>query len=374
MSYYNIKTSNNYSSTDMEIHKNYGYSLIKLFEDMQVPAFGFKKNCGVDTSEQFHGQKLFQNLESFQLSDNVKVFVKWYERSFSKDKMFFCKWVGTLLKESGITLSCIDKAYLNSVTEIKILICLLSTIIFDIAEGYKDRRLLSLVLQLLRNNKTIKKICNNKIFIVKKIWDYISTEVSEYPRFIEFKDAFIFDFNQILNSAEYTYLINKHPECVNSLELEIHNDLGITVFLNNEIDLMISPKFELSDLSNLRKIFWYAQQMMRIDNCLLRWKKEINEKNYTSSTNTYSISDNIKCLSYSYKLEKNELIKKAEKSDIYYDLLHKWRSYYLEINSFKNDIKSVDLGLYLEGLKNVQKYHLLFGSYLNNVNHIQTKT
>ena len=65
MPYYNIKTRNNYSSADMELHKNYSYSLIKLFEDMQVPAFGFKKNYGVDISEKFHSQKLFQNLEQW---------------------------------------------------------------------------------------------------------------------------------------------------------------------------------------------------------------------------------------------------------------------------------------------------------------------
>ena len=119
---------------------------------------------------------------------------------------------------------------------------------------------------------------------------------------------------------------------------------------------MVSPKFEKNELSNLRRIFWYAQQMIRINIGVVQWKNEIKKRWYISDVFVHSISKNILQLTDIQKLCAEEIIDKIEKSDIFYDFFDKWRSYYLEINSLKEEIKSVDIDSYLKTLKDIQKY------------------
>lgn len=293
------------------------------------------------------------NIKNFYFTDIGKNFLEEYSLIFKRNYMH---WIDSLnnFKELNLTLSSVDISYLDEIIETKILLYLLQSAIWDVLES-KDDKFLNDVLKILRNNIDLIKYDDKKIFFISQLWNYILERIGRYPRFKEFQDAFIFDFHQTLNSLEYSLFAIRHPEVINPLELDIYSSYSSTLFTIHDIDLMVSPKFKKDELSNLRKIFWYAQQMIRINISITRWKNEIKKHWYMSDIFAHSISKNILQLTDIQNLCSEEIINKIEKSGVLYDFFDKWRSYYLEINSLKGEIKSVDIDSYLKTLKKYTK-------------------
>jgi hypothetical protein len=71
-----------------------------------------------------------------------------------------------------------------------------------------------------------------------------------------------------------------------------------------------------------------------------------------------AISKNIVNLSDLEKLNEKELISRIENSYVIQYFINKWESDYSEIKTLKQNIKSIDIDSYENGLKNVLKFHL----------------
>lgn len=308
---------------------------------------------------------LFEKVKKFELSKDVTKFVEDYDRVFGERNKFEWKWLGAVFKESGVTLSTIDKRYIDSITDCKILFCLLYIMVDDIAEVHKDEKTLQKMLEILRNdtnNEIIKK--NEKLSLLNKLWNHLKNKISTFPRYEEFKDIFMYDFKQVLNSAEYSMLINKNPEVINKTELEIYDSHGMVVFLINGLDLMVSPEFDKNELSHLRSILWHAQQIARVGNSLGTWKREIKEKDLSSGVIGCAISKKVVDLNDINELDEHDLITKIEDSDVLKYFNEKTIKEKEEINSIKKNVKSVDLDAYMNGLKNMLDFHLACEGYI----------
>jgi hypothetical protein len=337
------------------LNEDFKYSHLKTDLDLNTT----KKSSFDHTTELFKPmdkKEILKQVQSFTLSNDVKYFVDEYEKIFSERSRFEWKWLGTVFRDAGVTLSSIDEKYLDSITDCKILFCLLYIILDDVAEVHKDEDQLKEMLEIFNNN-SVKKY-NKKIILLKELWQFLQNKLAQFPRYEEFKDVFMYDFKQVLNSAEYSILINKNPELINSTEIDIYDSHGMVVFLINGIDLMVSPDFDKSELAKLRSIFWHSQQMARIGNSLGTWKREIKEKDSSSGVMSYALTKNIVTLDEIENLDEIQLKEKIENSDFKAYYMKKWAKDFSEIQNLKASIKSIDINQYINGLKNVLNYHI----------------
>ena len=304
-------------------------------------------------------QEILGKISKFELSENVKHFVMEYEKAFSDRESFLWRFLGTVFKETGVTLSTVDEKYFDSTIDNKIILTILVAILDDVADIHKDGDLLAKISEVLKNDDIIiKNKSDEKIILVKKLWDHITNELSKYPRYDEYKDVFNYDFNQLLNAMNYSYLVNKNPLMINIHEMENYDSHNMIVFLYNGIDLMASTKLDTEELPYLRSAFWHAQKMARIGNWLSTWKREIKENDISSGVFAYAISSKILTIQDIEKLSHEEIVSRIEKSDTYEYFFKEWTQNHKKLESLKDSVKSVNMNQYISGLENVIKYHL----------------
>lgn len=304
-------------------------------------------------------ENILEKVFSYKLSSNVTKFAKEYEELFGKRSNFLWKWLGVVYKESGVTLSTIDTKYLDSITETKILFTMLFSILDDVSEYYKDEKLMEDLLDIFTNNFTKKISAKNKeIYFFERLYDHFIKEMKKLPRFKEFKDMFEYDMSQIANSVRYCYLMNKNPEYLNLQEMEVFGSYNMIVYLLNGIDLMVSSKFDIKELPQMRTIFWNAQQMARIGNWLSTWKREVTEDDVSSGVFAYAFSHKILKVEDLKNLEEHEIIQKIENSGMQDYFQNLWIEKFENIKNLKDSVKSVDINQYIQGLETLIKLHM----------------
>ena len=204
----------------------------------------------------------------------------------------------------------------------------------------------------------ISDIKDEKVSFVKEIWEFLSEEIKKLPRYEEFKDIFMYDLKQFMNAFEYSCLINRNPKMICLKESENYDAHNMMVFIFNGMDLMASPNFDEDELPQLRTVFWHAQKMARIGNWLSTWKRELKQNDLGSGVFTYAISKKIIDENDLNILSKEEIISRIEESDVYEFFMDSWTQNHEKLNSLKGKINSIDMESYINGLRNVIKYHL----------------
>lgn len=318
-----------------------------------------KKNSLLINISESEKEKILKRVFSYELSPDVQNFTEDYKVLFGKRSEFLWKWLGVVYREAGVTLSTVEPKYLDSVTDTKILFTMLFSILDDTSEFYKDEELLENLLSIISNNSK-KSIIDqdNRLVFFKKLWNHFTHELAKLPRYEEFTDMFTYDFNQVINSVRFCYLMNKKPEYMNLQEMEIFGSYNMIVFLLNGIDLMASPKFDEEDLPHIRTIFWNSQQMARIGNWLSTWKREIKEEDVSSGVFAYALSNNIISIDELKNMNEEEIVKKIEDSNMYEYFTCLWKERFDSIRKIKVSIKSVDIDQYIKGLETLIKLHL----------------
>ena len=117
--------------------------------------------------------------------------------------------------------------------------------------------------------------------MTKRIWLDCINSIKRYPRYNEFEELFYFDLDQVLDSMRYSFLVNT-MEIDNFIENKIYPYHGVMVILHCDMDLMCSPDFDKRELSDIRPIFHWAQEISHIGNMLNTYPREIRERDYTS--------------------------------------------------------------------------------------------
>ena len=131
-----------------------------------------------ETLYNFDKQKFLAKVTNFELSDDMKYFINEYDGIFQERNCFIWKFLGYIYRETEVTLSTVDKKYIDSITDCKIITSMLCVAIDDIAEVHKDERLLKVMVKILRNDSSeYDLIDNEKISLVKRLWDYLLKEL-----------------------------------------------------------------------------------------------------------------------------------------------------------------------------------------------------
>lgn len=304
-------------------------------------------------------ENIIEKIKNYELSENVSYFSKEYQKLFNERNDFLWKFLGSVFTETGVTLSTVDKKYFDSVTDIKIIISILCGVLDDVADVHKDKELLNNMMNVIYKKETQQsKFKDEKVLFIKEIWSFLLKELKKLPRYKEFKDIFMYDFKQFLNTFEYSCLISKNPDMICLRESENYDAHNMMVFIFNGIDLMGSPNFDKDELPHIRTVFWHAQRMARIGNWLSTWKRELKQNDLSSGVFSYAISKKILDKNDFDNLPKEEIISRIEGSDAYNFFMDAWTQNYQELDSLKGKIKSIDIESYSNGLRNVIKYHL----------------
>ena len=181
-------------------------------------------------------EDILEKVSRFEFSKNVREFIGEYEKIFSKRDKFIWKWLGVIFKETGVTLSTVDENLFDSLIEDKIILSMIDCIIDDTAEYHKDAELLNEMFVILDDRDTSRNIGKNeKLIFLKKLWDFLILKLSNYPRFEEFIDIFMYDFQQLINCVRFSTVVNNNLEILNLIEMETYDCHNMIVFLLNDI-------------------------------------------------------------------------------------------------------------------------------------------
>ncbi|MDO8663268.1 MAG: hypothetical protein Q7K28_00290 [Candidatus Wildermuthbacteria bacterium] len=300
-------------------------------------------------------KKEIEVIQKIKLPPELQKWVTEYEKVGERGE-FVWKW--TYSGWRLFTLSCVAKKYKKSVYIIKTCNTILNALIDDLSDNRGNEKFLNEALSIISGAKSDSPHRKNQKYfsLIKEIWCFIQKSIKGYPRYKEFKDIFAYDYLQFLNTMKYSYLINKIPNLVNLTEHEIYSSHNMQGIIGFTIDLMCSPRFDVSELGVLRKVGWRAQEMGRIGNTIATWEKEISRNDFTSGISAYFLEKKIIKLE-NLKLRTNKITETTIlKARNYF--LKKWEEHYNEILNSLKKTKQFDVNKILTASKKFLIMHL----------------
>ncbi len=314
---------------------------------------------------------LIEEVLKVEIPDNLQKIIEKYKKVGGKRDEFLWKWIWRLSvsRNPGFMFSSVPKDNTIDVGKLKFLLCVLDVLIDDIADKYQDENLLDIALKIPSKNRfenfqVIDRSYNKRyLYLIVEVWNKILEEASKSPRWKDFKDMFMFDIKQTLNSFYYSLLINKNINLINLTESKIYTSHNMIFFLFADVDMLFSPELDKDELPYIREVVWRAQQMARIGNWVSTWEREINDNDFSSGIFSFSLTNNIIKLNELEQCKytrdiKDLIVNKIKESKVEEYFLNEWKAYYKSIKDMAPKIKSVDVNAYLDGLVLLLNYHL----------------
>lgn len=189
------------------------------------------------------------------------------------------RWLYYVFENS--CLSSVDSDYESLIALDKTKLTLFVTLLDDIADDYRIRDE-----DLLRKGVMIpysesSDYSSDYLRVTDRIWSMFFDSVKDYPRFDEFRDLFFFDLDQFLDSIKYAFLSNE-MNLDNYFEDERYLPHNFMVTVHGDIDLMYSKDFDVRDLSVLRPVLYWAQDILHIGNVIRTYPREVRQRDLSS--------------------------------------------------------------------------------------------
>ena len=158
------------------------------------------------------------------------------------------------------------------------------------------------------------------------------------PRFEELKEVLEYDIRQMLNEKRYSALTNKNPHMINRTEhsLVAPHTMHAMIFLT--CDLMASPSVPSTEFGMLRSIYWDANVMANIANCLGTWAREIPKRDWSSPLFPQAIEDGVFTIQQLNSMDVDAIKARVEESGVEGKLLARWFSHRDHIMSLNDKI------------------------------------
>lgn len=296
-------------------------------------------------------------IQKVRLPAELQKLVKEYMKAGGRPA-FIWKWVYFLLKKH--TLFPMSKKLENQALLAKFSVVMINVLIDDLADKQKNKELLEKAISICNfqgvlqegfSGHSIKFDDQEYIKVIREVWTSFSNTVQNLPRYKEFQDVLLFDFQQFFTSLRYGYLVNKNRNLVNHLENRLNSSHNMSIMIDGTIDSMASQDLDMNDLGPLREMLWRAQRMIRIGNSLATWKREYLENDFSSEVLSYVISKDIITLHDLQQSEKREIIQRIESANIEEYFLREWEQHYREIETFDKSVRSVNIANLLMGLE-----------------------
>ncbi len=322
------------------------YSFTKMDEKKYPVISGILKKANPQRIE-----KEIKEVQKVKLPSEIQKWIKEYESFGQRSSLFW-----QFMFRGSQMFSFIKQTKKYKISELKILITMFIILFDDVADGTKNKKLLNEMIKVISNNKNIdyKKFSTkekNYLKFTLKLWKHISRKVKKLPSFLQLKDFFEYDIQQTLNAIKYSCLVNKSPYFINKKEFWLYTPHTLQGMINCSLDLMCFDEINLKEIGKIREIFWNAQKMGRISNCLSTWKDELIKKDFTSTVLVYAIDNELIDFKDLYAKNGKDIIKKIKESNIENNLFGEWENSYNEINFLCNKIKIIKSNALLNRLE-----------------------
>jgi len=302
-----------------------------------------------------------ERIQKIKLPMKLKECIKEYEKVGDRDGFL---WKGLYTFAPFGSLPGVINKYQQSTFETKIISMIFVTLADDLVDKCRNKKLFNEICKIPFNtdfkiNKSLSLSQQKYLKSAQKIWNVLEEEIKKYPRFEEFEELLKFDYQQVLNSLRFGYLLNKNLYLLNSNECKIYLPYNMQVFVNCDFDLMCLLKFNIKELGVLRKIIGKSQIMARIANCLSTWERELEEDDFSSFIFVYAVSNDIVTVE-ELKSENKDIIKvKIELSDCQKHLLDEWEKNYNEIENLIKEVKSINVFQYFKRSEAILKIYVI---------------
>lgn len=258
-------------------------------------------------------------------------------------------------------LSSIDTGYIKQLAIDKAKLTCFNTMIDDISDNFKirDKELLSIAIRIPWKGDVNYK--NDYIKVMSNIWFDAIYSIERYPRFEEFEDIFYFDLDQFFSTIKYGFLANtlNIDNVLETTTFSYHNMMAI---LFCDMDLMCSPNFDKKELSKLRPILHWVQDICHIGNIISTYHREVFEADFSSPIISMAINDDI--------VSREDIIKNPKKAleEIkFIEPYYKTRAEedFQKIIDKIHTIKTVDIADFSNKIRNVYEAFLERPPYWN---------
>jgi len=308
-------------------------------------------------------QKEVRTIQAIELPPDVQRWVEEYEKVGDRSD-FIWKWTYSAVQK--ITLSSVTEEYKKSIWTTKTISTILNSLIDDLADKRKNKELLQKAVKIclyqdttFLNDPVLEKTEKEYLQLIKRLWEVLNERLKKYPRYEQFKECFLYDYLQFLNSMHYSFLVNENPHSINLTECEMYTSHNIQGIISFTIDLMCSPAFNEEELGVLREIAWNAQRMGRIGNSVTTWEREVYENDFTSEVFAYLLSEKLMSVNDLINGKEKEIIDEIKKIDVQGYFFKRWSECYQRTSILGQKVNSVNIGKLLSGLSDLINMHFI---------------
>lgn len=286
-------------------------------------------------------EKEIEAIQKVELPPELQKWVEEYKKVGGKRDNIIWKFVYLIIRDISPFIN-YNKKYKKKNTELKFLFSMFVIIIDDIADKEKNNKLFDEITKItlfnLKDGNT-KKLNKISIFAIN-IYRYIYRQIKQFPFFNNYENLLEFETVQIFNSMKYSIIVNKYPFIINEFEFWNYFPCSMQIMLYYIIELMcVTSKHFEEYLQRSREIILIIQKMGRIGNCLSTWKRELDEKDFTSLVFFVAVEKGIIKIENIGNIELINLREKIEKLGVESDILARW-NYCFNIVKNKKRLKN----------------------------------
>jgi hypothetical protein len=209
------------------------------------------------------------------------------------------------------------------------------------------------------------------VAFAKKVWTTLVERLADAPQYDRYAPLFRFDVRQVCTAIEYSTLVIDSPELATMADLERYetHNMGMHSYL--DIDLMHASADHTGSLSLLREAVDAGQRMARIGNWLSTWERELREGDVSSGVVVAALERGVVDPAElpaadgeaDVSAEADGLIDRIVDHGFESELLEEWNEEYRRLRALSERSDAVDLGPFVEGTKDVLRYHLASRGY-----------
>ena len=308
-----------------------------------------------------------EHVQNETLPESMTELVNEYESTIGDREAFLWKWAYHLFPK--ITLSSVPPQRVDQLRNDKLVGLMFVSVLDDTAEKHGDKATFEEAAKIPFDHQTVnydrEGIDRGVVEFASTLWDTLAPALNDAPRSAEFEEVLRFDITQTLNAMEYSFVANENIEFMTGSELRTYDAHNMMLFVFADIDLAHSPAFDRSELSKLRRVITRAQRMVRIGNWITTWERELSEGDFTSGIVAYALENGIVTVDELRSLRTEpdtatveQVCDRIREHAIEEEFFRQWADELAVARQFEDEVDSVDLGAYLDGIESVMEYHL----------------
>lgn len=262
-----------------------------------------------------------------------------------------------------MTLTSVDDCFYDQVLSAKFHLGMLITLLDDFADHprYFNPLLLEQIYKIPYSQQHINDSQLSHaddliiLHLVKYLFQQIECNLKPLPHYASLKNILKFDLMRFYQANQYSELIMRHAEIVNTYELLQLRPFNMGMVIAGMMDVIASSQFNLSELGVTRKMLHLGQRYGSISNNLNTFSRELAEGDITNEVlikgldRQLIIYADLKQLSYTEIRDKlHNIIAEMEKEQN--EILNELIQEKFKINSF-------DCNQYVNGLKQLKLLH-----------------